>query len=129
MDDPGVADVHIGVRFHALLLGSRPTEINPTQSFKGARHHGGIWPKAACPLRRKFVRKYTRGVAQLHAATYGSLGAAIAFMAWIWLSTVVLLGTKLNAGMEHQTVRDTATSGQKPLGARQAHMADTVASA
>ena len=60
--------------------------------------------------------------------TYGSLGAAIGFMTWIWLSTtVVLLGAELNAEMEHQTARDTTEGAQKPLGTRQARMADTVA--
>ncbi|MBN6818312.1 YihY/virulence factor BrkB family protein [Methylobacterium radiotolerans] len=60
--------------------------------------------------------------------TYGSLGAAIGFMTWIWLSTtVVLLGAELNAEMEHQTAHDTTVGGGKPLGARQARMADTVA--
>ena len=39
-------------------------------------------------------------------ATYGSLGAAIGFMVWIWLSTiVVLLGAEINAEIEHQTAR------------------------
>ena len=62
--------------------------------------------------------------------TYGSLGAAIGFMTWIWLSTtLVLLGAELNAEMEHQTARDTTVGGQKPLGTRQARMADTVAAA
>jgi uncharacterized BrkB/YihY/UPF0761 family membrane protein len=33
--------------------------------------------------------------------TYGSLGAVIGFMTWIWLSTiVVLIGGKLNAEIE-----------------------------
>jgi membrane protein len=60
--------------------------------------------------------------------TYGSLGAAIGFMTWIWISTtVVLLGAELNAEMEHQTARDTTVGDHKPLGARQARMADTVA--
>ncbi|AWN37761.1 YihY/virulence factor BrkB family protein [Methylobacterium radiodurans] len=60
--------------------------------------------------------------------TYGSLGAAIGFMTWIWLSTtVVLLGAELNAEMEHQTAQDTTAGAPKPLGARQARMADTVA--
>jgi membrane protein len=60
--------------------------------------------------------------------TYGSLGAAIGFMTWIWLSTtVVLLGAELNAEMEHQTARDTTVGRHKPLGTRQARMADTVA--
>jgi membrane protein len=36
--------------------------------------------------------------------TYGSLGAIIGFMTWIWISiTIVLLGAKLDAEMEHQT--------------------------
>jgi membrane protein len=59
--------------------------------------------------------------------TYGSLGAIIAFMFWIWLSTmVILIGGELNAETEHQTVRDTTTGRPKPMGARGATMADTV---
>ena len=62
--------------------------------------------------------------------TYGSLGAAIGFMTWIWISaTVVLVGAELDAEMEHQTRRDTTTGGEKPLGARGATKADTVAPA
>jgi len=60
--------------------------------------------------------------------TYGSLGAAIGFMTWIWLSaTVVLVGAELDAEMEHQTARDTTSGPERPLGARGARMADTVA--
>lgn len=60
--------------------------------------------------------------------TYGSLGAAIGFMTWIWLSsTVVLVGAELDAEMEHQTARDTTTGPERPMGARGATMADTVA--
>ncbi|MHB2165382.1 YihY/virulence factor BrkB family protein [Alsobacter sp. R-9] len=60
--------------------------------------------------------------------TYGSLGAAIAFMTWIWLSTaVVLLGGELNAELEHQTVADSTGGPERPLGERGARMADTVA--
>jgi membrane protein len=59
--------------------------------------------------------------------TYGSLGAIIAFMFWIWLSIiVVLIGAELNAETEHQTAQDTTTGRPKPLGARGAAMADTV---
>jgi membrane protein len=59
--------------------------------------------------------------------TYGSLGAVIGFMVWIWISTIViLLGAEIDAEMEHQTVRDTTTGAPKPLGARGATMADTV---
>jgi membrane protein len=60
-------------------------------------------------------------------ATYGSLGAAVGFMTWIWLSAIiVLLGGELNAEIEHQTAKDTTVGAAKPLGARDAHMADTV---
>jgi len=53
--------------------------------------------------------------------TYGSLGAIIGFMIWLWLSTiVVLLGAEINAETEHQTARDTTTGAPKPLGARRA---------
>ena len=60
-------------------------------------------------------------------ATYGSLGAAIGTMIWIWLSTiVVLLGAELNSEIEYQTARDTTVGPEKALGARGATMADTV---
>lgn len=58
--------------------------------------------------------------------TYGSLGAIVAFMFWLWLATtVILLGAEIGAEMERQTVRDTTTGGPKPLGDRGAKMADT----
>jgi membrane protein len=59
--------------------------------------------------------------------TYGSLGAGVGFMTWMWLSIViVLLGAELNSEMERQTARDTTEGQPKPLGARQAFAADTV---
>jgi membrane protein len=59
--------------------------------------------------------------------TYGSLGAVIGFMTWIWISSiVVLLGAELNAEMEHQTAKDTTQGPEKPMGARGATMADTL---
>jgi membrane protein len=45
--------------------------------------------------------------------TYGSLGAIIGFMTWIWISIiVVLVGAKLNAEMEHQTVHESPPGSQ-----------------
>ena len=59
--------------------------------------------------------------------TYGSLGAVIGFMTWIWLSTtVVLTGAEINAEMEHQTAKDTTEGPRKPLGTRGAQMADNI---
>ena len=61
---------------------------------------------------------------------YGSLGAGVGFMVWLWISTViVLLGGELNAELEHQTARDTTRGGGKPLGRRGAVMADHVGKA
>lgn len=63
-------------------------------------------------------------------ATYGSLGAVIALLIWMWLTTIiVLLGAELNAEIEHQTARDSTIGGSKPLGARRAMVADTVGEA
>jgi membrane protein len=59
--------------------------------------------------------------------TYGSLGAAIGFMTWMWLSsTVILVGAELDAEMEHQTKRDTTSGAGKPMGSRGAQVADTI---
>ena len=59
--------------------------------------------------------------------TYGSLGAVIGFMMWMWLSVIVILiGAKLNAEIEHQTAHDSTEGPEKPLGRRRAKMADTV---
>jgi membrane protein len=63
-------------------------------------------------------------------ATYGSLGAVIGLMMWLWISTlVILVGAELNSELEHQTARDSTTGAAKPLGARGAVMADTVGAA
>ena len=60
-------------------------------------------------------------------ATYGSLGAVVGFMTWLWISAIViLLGAEVDAEMEHQTAEDTTTGSPKPMGARGARMADTI---
>jgi membrane protein len=59
--------------------------------------------------------------------TYGSLGAVVGFMTWLWISAIVMLiGAEIDAEMEHQTARDTTTGPTKPMGARGARMADTL---
>ena len=61
-------------------------------------------------------------------ATYGSLGAAIGFMTWIWISTIVVVtGAELNSELEHETKADTTTGPERPMGARGAVMADRAA--
>lgn len=69
-----------------------------------------------------YLRKYAN-----YDATYGSLGAAIGLMMWLWMSAiVVLLGAEINAEVEHQTAADTTVGTPKPMGRRNATMADTV---
>jgi len=60
-------------------------------------------------------------------ATYGSLGAVVVTLTWLYLSSYILLfGAELNAELEHQTAKDT-TSADAPLGKRGAWVADHVA--
>ncbi len=60
--------------------------------------------------------------------TYGSLGAAVGFMTWIWISTIILLiGAELNAELEHQTAKDSTVGPPKPMGSRGAARADHLA--
>lgn len=57
--------------------------------------------------------------------TYGSLGAVIGFMTWLWISAlVILLGAEIDAAMEHQTARAATTGPPKPAGTRGAPTAD-----
>lgn len=59
--------------------------------------------------------------------TYGSLGAVIVLLTWLWLSAyVVLLGAEVNAEAERQTKRDTTTGKPEPMGRRGATAADTL---
>ena len=60
-------------------------------------------------------------------AIYGSLGAVIILLFWLWLSAfIVLLGAEMNAEMEHQTRLDTTTGEPQSRGERGAYDADTV---
>lgn len=65
-----------------------------------------------------------------YSATYGSLGAIVGVMMWIYLSMwIILVGAEFNAEIEHQTAEDTTTGPEKPLGLRGAAMADEVGEA
>jgi membrane protein len=60
-------------------------------------------------------------------AAYGSLGAGIGFLVWVyWSVMIVLAGAELNAEMEHQTAIDSTTGVPVPMGQRGATMADTL---
>lgn len=56
---------------------------------------------------------YVRSFAH-YDRTYGSLGAVVAFMTWIWLSTtIVLAGAELNSEIEAQSAVDTTVDSRR----------------
>jgi membrane protein len=61
-------------------------------------------------------------------ATYGSLGAIIALLTWMYLTAYVFVfGAELNRELEHQTDEDTTVGPKEPMGKRGAWAADHVA--
>jgi membrane protein len=59
--------------------------------------------------------------------TYGALAAIVILLTWLYLTAfVILLGAELNAEMEHQTRIDSTTGRPKPMGRRNARMADSL---
>ena len=63
-----------------------------------------------------------------YSRTYGSLGAVVGLLTWMYLSAYVfLLGAELNSEIEHQTAKDSTTGRPEPLGERGAWAADNVA--
>ncbi|MGE0798651.1 MAG: YihY/virulence factor BrkB family protein [Lautropia sp.] len=98
------------------------------------RHARWQWitPGAAMALVVAFIAStlfswYVRNFGSYNE-TYGSLGALIGFMTWLWIMfAFVITGAELNAEMEHQTARDSTVGPEQPLGRRGAQMADTVA--
>lgn len=59
--------------------------------------------------------------------TYGSLGAVVVLLLWLYLSAfIVLLGAEINAEMELQTAKDTTEGQEQPMGTRDAYAADRI---
>lgn len=57
---------------------------------------------------------------------YGSIGAVVALLMWLYLSAyVILLGAALNAELELRTLPDTTIGPDRPMGERGAFVADT----
>ncbi len=58
-------------------------------------------------------------------ATYGSLGAVVVLLMWLYISAyAILVGGLINAEAERQTARDSTTGPEKPIGRRGARVAD-----
>jgi membrane protein len=63
-----------------------------------------------------------------YRASYGSLGAVVALLTWMYLSAYAFIfGAELNSEIEHQTAKDSTTGSPKPMGVRGAWAADNVA--
>ncbi len=59
--------------------------------------------------------------------TYGAIAGVVILLLYIWMTAfVVLLGALLNAEIEHQSRRDTTRGRVRPMGQRDAEMADTL---
>jgi len=63
-----------------------------------------------------------------YSATYGSLGAVVALLTWMYLSAYAfIVGAELNSEIEHQTAVDSTTGSARRIGERGAWAADNVA--
>jgi membrane protein len=61
-------------------------------------------------------------------ASYGSLGAVVALLTWVYFSAYAfIIGAELNSEIEHQTAKDSTTGSPEPMGERGAWAADNVA--
>jgi membrane protein len=110
----------------ACLYRYGPSRTHPQWRWVtwGSAVAGGIWIVGSLLL-SWYVANFGN-----YNATYGSLGAVIGFMVWMWLSTIiVLMGGEINAEMEHQTAKDTTEGQRKPMGMRGAKMADEIGAA
>jgi len=57
--------------------------------------------------------------------TYGSLGAVMVLLVWLWLTNfVIIMGAEINGEMERHTTVDSTRGPDRPLGERGAAMAD-----
>jgi membrane protein len=62
-----------------------------------------------------------------YAKTYGTVAGIVVMLLWLWLTSyAILLGAEINAESEQQTVRDSTSGPEKPLGERGAVKADSV---
>ena len=70
-----------------------------------------------------YVSRFTN-----YHATYGSLGAVVALLTWMYLSAYAfIVGAELNSEIEHQTAIDSTTGSPRHMGQRGAWAADNVA--
>lgn len=107
----------------AILYRYAPSREEPRWRWvsPGALTATALWVIASI-LFSVYVRNFGN-----YNETYGSLGAVVILLMWLWLSAfIVLLGAEINAETEHQTKEDSTRGTAKPMGQRGAYVADTV---
>jgi membrane protein len=110
----------------AVLYRYGPSRRKPRWQWTSV---GSVFAAVAWLISSALLSWYLGSFADYNA-TYGSLGAGIGMMTWMWISSIVILfGAELNSEIEHQTARDSTVDSPRPLGARGAVMADTVGKA
>ena len=104
-----------------------PVRTEPARARAGNGSASARWPppcsgSPAPPLLSWYLSNFGN-----YSATYGSLGAAIGLMMWMWMSAIIVLfGAELNSEIEHQTGgRHHRRPAQSRSARRGATMADT----
>ncbi|HEX8380084.1 MAG TPA: YihY/virulence factor BrkB family protein, partial [Allosphingosinicella sp.] len=125
----GKAAAYVGLAFAAAAVAATLYRFAPS------RHHaqwrwltpGSVFTAVSWVLFTLAFGFYVTEVTDYNA-TYGSLGAIIALLTWMYLTAYVFVfGAELNRELEHQTERDTTVGPEEPMGERGAWAADHVA--
>ncbi len=114
-----------------LVLGCLALLYRFAPSRRGARWRWVTWGSAAATglwmVASALFSVYVANFGS-YDETYGSLGAIVVLLFWLYITAyVIMLGAELNAELEHQTARDTTRGPERPMGHRDAYVADTVA--
>jgi membrane protein len=107
----------------AVLYRYAPERDEPQWRWVSVGSAGGlvVWVAATLGLR------FYAGAAGSYNKTYGALAGVVLLLLWLYVSALaVLLAAEVNAEMEHQTAKDTTEGPAKPMGLRDAEMADTL---
>ncbi len=118
-----LAATQLGLTEAGLLYRYAPARRPPRWSWvtPGAGVATALWLGGSL-LFSFFVRSFGN-----YQPTYGALAEVVVLLLYIWLTAlVVLLGALLNAEMEHQSRRDAMRGRVRPMGERDAEMADTL---
>jgi membrane protein len=131
----GSAEVFVHILRWALLIGLAIFGLAALYRFGPARQRAQwswvtwgagtgavLWIIASAAF-SAFVANFGK-----YGETYGAIAGVVLLLLWLWISALAaLVGAEINSEMEHQTRRDTTTGADKPLGARDAWVADHVA--